>query len=164
MVTKTGNDFEKRRGSADDLTTPKSADTRIRDRLIAADLNPERLIILREDAKAAALPFGASQGEITARHGTGRSSPSGRAPTEAVLVDVDDAPNEALAVLYDNGADAPEITVTEAHAGVYTVLADGVPVAVVASADDAVTAADVRLVERNPDGTVPMMSEAASIQ
>lgn len=165
VVTKTGNAFGGGRDSADDRTVRTDSDKRLSERLYASDLNPEHLIILRDSGKGAALPIGASEGGITARYSNNTSpTRAGRTPTEAVLVTEHDAPNEALAVLYDNGADAPEITVTEGHAGVYTVLADGVPVAVVASADDAVTAADVLLVERNPDGTAPIMAEGAPIQ
>lgn len=79
----------------------------------------------------------------------------GTTAAEAVIVADYNAKDESLAVLYDRNGAIPAITVKEANTGVFTVLADGIPVAVVASAEAAITAADVLLLERNADGSPP---------
>lgn len=61
---------------------------------------------------------------------------------------------EAFAVLYASGARAPRITVTEGAPRVFTVRADGAPVAVVA-AQEPPRPGQIRVIERNPDGSVP---------
>jgi len=75
--------------------------------------------------------------------------------TEAMIVNDYDAEDDGLAVIYDAGGEEPVISVTDNGEGVYTVLADGAPVAVVASTEAAITATDVMLVERAVDGSIP---------
>lgn len=57
--------------------------------------------------------------------------------------------NDQIAVIYDKGQTPPEITIHEVSGSVHTVLADGVAIAIVASANGpAPSKDDVLLVER----------------
>ena len=75
------------------------------------------------------------------------------APTEpgpqGALVPDSMRDNDQIAVIYDKGQTPPEITIHAVSGNVYTVMADGVAVAVVASATGpAPSKEDVLLVER----------------
>ncbi len=84
------------------------------------------------------------------------ADPSQRREAMILPDSADTAARDGLAVLYENGTEAPEITVTECAAGVFTVRADGAPVAVVASATRP-EPVEIRVIERNADGTTPRL-------
>ncbi|MEM7521305.1 MAG: hypothetical protein AAF307_09730 [Pseudomonadota bacterium] len=68
---------------------------------------------------------------------------------QGALVPSPDAARDHVAVVYERRLGPPEITVKNPGACVQTVLADGMPIAIIASASaPSITAADVLLVER----------------
>lgn len=182
LIANAGNDIIIGGDGADDLRGNNDDDILVGGALFSSDLSQEQLIAVRAGGTIEGLTagelndgdvdlldggngndvlIGAAGDQLTG--GTGEdvfaayAEAGAPADAEAVLVNDFDAEDDSLAVVYDSGVTAPVITVTDNGEGVFTVLADGAPVAVVASADAQVTVADVLLVERNPDGSIPLI-------
>ncbi|MEP4195820.1 MAG: calcium-binding protein [Aliishimia sp.] len=177
LIANAGDDVVIGGDGADDIRGNNDDDLLVGGALFGSDLDPSDLIILRDGGTIDGLTpgelddgdvdlldggngddilIGASGDQLTGGNGDDTFMAYANNPTEAVLVNDYDADDDALAVVYDNGGTIPVITVTDSGDGVFTVLADGAPVAVVASTETEVTAADVLLVERNADGSVPL--------
>lgn len=176
LIGNAGSDVVIGGDGADDLRGNNNSDLLVGGSIFASDLTEEQLITIRDGGTVTGLTpgaledgdadilnggggddilIGAAGDQATGGDGADTFMAYNGGGAEAMIVNDYDAEDDSLAVIFEAGAAEPVITVTDDGDGVYTVLADGAPVAVVASSDTAITAADVLLVERAADGSIP---------